>query len=56
MLGHVDGEPVELGTEAIISILPLALNVAAPPPELRQPQNFFSPLMEMLPSMPINRN
>ncbi len=54
MLGHVDGEPVMLGKKAEISILPLALKIAAPPSHLKQSQNLLSPLIEMLPS--ITRN
>jgi diacylglycerol kinase (ATP) len=52
--GHVDGEPVHLGKKAQVSILPLALNVAAPPADLKQTQNILSPLIEMLPAMTRN--
>ncbi|GAO30907.1 diacylglycerol/lipid kinase family protein [Geofilum rubicundum] len=54
LLGHVDGEPVHLGKKAQVSILPLALNVAAPPANLKQTQNILSPLIEMLPAMTRN--
>lgn len=54
LLGHVDGEPVNLGTRVDVEIMPLALKVAAPPAHLKQAQNMFSPLIEMLPA--ITRN
>lgn len=50
--GHVDGEPVMLGKEVNVNIVPLAVNVATPPPELKQTQNILSPLIEMLPVIP----
>jgi YegS/Rv2252/BmrU family lipid kinase len=49
MLGHVDGEPVLLGKEANIQILPLALKVIVPPVHLRQTPNILQPLMEFFP-------
>lgn len=49
LLGHVDGEPVHLGTKAIIEIQPLALKVVVPPLHLRQNSNLLHPLMEMIP-------
>lgn len=49
LLGHVDGEPVNLGTEVDIKILPLALKVVVPPIHLRQTSNILQPLMEMIP-------
>lgn len=54
ILGHVDGEPVNLGKDVEVEILPLALKVAVPPTHLKQTQNIFSPLMEMLPKITIN--
>lgn len=54
ILGHVDGEPVKLGQDVEVEILPLALKVAVPPAHLRQAQNLFSPLIEMLPKITIN--
>lgn len=54
LMGHVDGEPVQLGKRAQVTILPLALNVAAPPADLKQTQNILSPLIEMLPAMTRN--
>ncbi len=54
LLGHVDGEPVNLGKRVDVEIMPLALKVAAPPAQLKQAQNLFSPLIEMLPG--ITRN
>jgi diacylglycerol kinase (ATP) len=56
LLGHVDGEPVNLGHKADVEILPLALRVAAPPSHLRQSQNLLSPLMEMFPAINMNKN
>ena len=49
LLGHVDGEPVNLGKEANIEIMPLALKVIIPPVHLRQTSNILQPLMEMFP-------
>ncbi len=49
VLGHVDGEPVKLGHDIEVEILPLSLKVALPPVHLKQTQNIFSPLIEMLP-------
>lgn len=54
LLGHVDGEPVNLGRKAEVEIMHLALKVVAPDIHLRQIQNLFSPIREMLPVM--NRN
>ncbi|MGQ1948509.1 diacylglycerol/lipid kinase family protein [Geofilum sp. OHC36d9] len=54
LLGHVDGEPVNLGKKAEVEIMHLALKVVAPDIHLRQIQNLFSPIREMLPV--INRN
>ena len=54
LLGHVDGEPVNLGKHVEVEIMPLALKVAAPPLHLRQAQNLLSPFIEMLPN--ITRN
>ncbi|MDG5800210.1 diacylglycerol kinase family lipid kinase [Marinilabiliaceae bacterium ANBcel2] len=51
MQGHVDGEPVDLGKKAEVKIMPLALKVAAPPSHLRQSQNLFSPILNMLPDI-----
>lgn len=49
--GHVDGEPVMLGRQVEVGILPLAVKVASPPQELRQTQSILTPLIEMLPGM-----
>lgn len=49
LLGHVDGEPVHLGKEAHIQILPLALKVIVPPVHLQQTPNILQPLMELFP-------
>jgi YegS/Rv2252/BmrU family lipid kinase len=49
LLGHVDGEPVNLGRKVDIDILPLALKVIVPPIHLRQTSNILQPLMEMIP-------
>lgn len=54
LIGHVDGEPIHLGKRVQVNILPLALNVAAPPANLKQTQNILSPLIEMLPAMTRN--
>ncbi len=54
ILGHVDGEPVKLGQDVEVEILPLSLKVIVPPIHLKQTQNFFSPLMEMFPRIIIN--
>ena len=54
LLGHVDGEPVHLGQDVEVEILPLSLKVAVPPGHLKQTQNIFSPIMEMLPKITIN--
>lgn len=54
LLGHVDGEPVHLGKDVEVEILPLSLKVAVPPTHLKQTQNIFSPIMEMLPRITIN--
>lgn len=52
LLGHVDGEPVNLGKIAEVEVMHLALKVVAPSPELRQSQNLLSPFIEMLPTLP----
>jgi diacylglycerol kinase (ATP) len=49
LLGHVDGEPVNFGTEVNIEIMPLALNVVVPPIHLRHNSTLLQPLMEMIP-------
>ncbi|WP_291854889.1 diacylglycerol kinase family protein [Marinilabilia sp.] len=49
LLGHVDGEPVNLGRKVDIEIMPLALKVVIPPIHLRQTSNILQPLMEMIP-------
>ena len=49
LFGHVDGEPVNLGVEAHINILPLALKVITPPEHLIQAPNILQPLMDMIP-------
>ena len=51
MLGHIDGEPVFLGEEVNVEILPLSLTVAIPPEHLKQAQNIFTPIIEMLPDI-----
>jgi hypothetical protein len=45
----VDGEPVNLGKNVNIDIMPLALKVVVPPIHLRQTSNILQPLMEMIP-------
>ncbi|MBK3517819.1 diacylglycerol/lipid kinase family protein [Carboxylicivirga marina] len=56
LLGHLDGEPVELGKKAEIRIHPLSLRVIVPPADFRK--NFLDPLMELkellppIPNMP----
>ena len=52
IFGHVDGEPVFLGNKVNVEILPLSLTVAIPPAHLKQAQNIFTPIIEMLPEMP----
>jgi len=54
IIGHVDGEPVKLGHDVDVEILPLSLKVAVPPFHLKQSQNIFSPFLEMLPRITIN--
>ncbi len=49
LLGHVDGEPVNFGTEVNIEIMPLALKVVVPPLHLRHTSTLLQPLMEMIP-------
>lgn len=51
MQGHVDGEPVNFGTNVNVEIMPLALNVAIPPAHLEQSQNLLTPFIDILPSM-----
>ena len=56
LLGHLDGEPVNLGNKAEIKIYPLSLRVVVPPKDLRK--NLLEPLKELkellppLPSLP----
>lgn len=49
LLAHVDGEPVNLGRNADIEIMPLALKVVVPPVHLRQNSTLLQPLMELIP-------
>lgn len=50
LLGHVDGEPIEVEPHSRISIVPLALNVVVPNGEFFK-SSIFSPLKEMLPQI-----
>lgn len=53
LVGHLDGEPVELGEKAVIKIHPLSLKVIVPPADYRK--SILEPLMdlkELLPPMP----
>lgn len=51
LLGHIDGEPLNLGCEVDISILPLALNVIVPPSDFKR-GSLLDPLLDILPSIP----
>ena len=51
LLGHVDGEPLVLGNNVDISILPLSLKVIVPPADFNR-GSVFDPLLEMLPLLP----
>ncbi|MCU4157522.1 diacylglycerol kinase family lipid kinase [Carboxylicivirga sp. A043] len=53
LIGHLDGEPIELGKQAEIKIKPLSLRVIVPPKDFRK--NLLDPLMELkelLPPLP----
>jgi len=53
MLGHVDGEPIFLEQKVIIEVLPFSLKVVIPPDHLKQAQNIFSPIIDMLPEIQV---
>ena len=55
LLGHVDGEPLILGTDVDISILPLSLKVVIPPPQFNR-GSVLDPLLEMLPLFPFRNS
>ena len=55
LLGHVDGEPLMLGTDVDISILPLSLKVIVPPAQFNK-GSVLDPLIEMLPSFPFRNS
>ncbi|MBR8536186.1 diacylglycerol kinase family lipid kinase [Carboxylicivirga sediminis] len=50
LVGHLDGEPVELGHRAEIRIHPLSLRVIIPPKDFRK--NLLDPLMELKEFLP----
>ncbi|WP_430810897.1 MULTISPECIES: diacylglycerol/lipid kinase family protein [unclassified Carboxylicivirga] len=53
LVGHVDGEPADLGKRAVVEIHPLSLRVIVPPKDFRK--NLLEPLKELkelLPPMP----
>jgi YegS/Rv2252/BmrU family lipid kinase len=50
LLGHVDGEPVFFGKKVNVEIVPSSLKVVVPPEHLKQTQNIFTPIIEMLPT------
>lgn len=55
LLGHVDGEPLMLGTDVDISILPLSLKVIVPPEQFNR-GSVLDPFLEMLPSFPFRNS
>ena len=52
-LGHVDGEPVYLGRELNVEVIPASLKVIIPPEHLKQAQNIFSPIIDLLPEIQV---
>lgn len=54
MLGHLDGEPVELGNKAEIKINPLSLKVLIPPKDFNRINLLdpLKPLKDLLPPLP----
>ncbi|MCU4177395.1 diacylglycerol/lipid kinase family protein [Carboxylicivirga sp. N1Y90] len=54
MLGHLDGEPLDLGNKAEIKIKPLSLKVVIPPDNFRRNALLepFKPLKDILPPLP----
>ena len=53
LLGHVDGEPVSLGNEVCVKIVPSSVKVVVPPEHLKQAQNIFTPIIERLPEIQV---
>jgi len=54
LLGHLDGEPVKLGTTAQIEIRPLSLRVVVPPKDFGKITiDPFKELKELLPPLPL---
>ncbi len=52
---HIDGEPVFLGTKAIIKIKPLSLKVIVPPKHLIE-NSILDPIKEIIPNLAENLN
>ena len=52
---HIDGEPVSLGTKAIIKIKPLSLKVIVPPDHLIE-NSILDPIKEIIPNLAENLN
>ncbi|WP_439184499.1 diacylglycerol/lipid kinase family protein [Carboxylicivirga taeanensis] len=50
LVGHLDGEPVDLGRRAEINIQPLSLRVVVPPKDFRK--NLLDPFMELKELLP----
>ncbi len=55
LLGHVDGEPLILGSDVDISVLPLSLKVVVPPAQFNR-GSVLDPLLEMLPLFPFRNS
>ncbi len=50
ILAHIDGEPVDLGNEARVKILPLSLNVVVPTAKMED-KSIFEPLKDIIPNL-----